>query len=95
MKFKKYLKDCNPSYVMTLETHSISSYQSIKLANRFYYKSIVFSWQNVESIPKYFFQKYIQKKVLSRLEYLLAGTVDTKRYLIKKGADPKKIYINP
>ena len=95
LKFKKYIKKFNPKYILTFETHSISSYQAIRLANKFNFKSAVFSWQNVETIPKLFFQRYLQKKVLSKSVYLLAGTFDTKKYLEKKGANPNKIYINP
>ena len=65
------------------------------LANRFKFKPVVFSWQNVETIPKLFFQKYLQKKILDNTAYLLAGTFDTKIYLEKKGANPDNIYINP
>ena len=95
LKFKKYIKEYLPAFVMTIETHSLSSYQSIKLSKRFNYKPVVFSWQNVMSIPKYYFQDYIQRKVLRNSMYFLAGTIDTKNYLIKKGADLRKIFINP
>ena len=95
LKFSKYLKCYKPNFVLTIETHSLSSYQSIKLSKKNKFKSVVFSWQNIDSIPKYFFQKYIQKIVLSNSFYLLAGTQDVKNYLIKKGADQKKIFINP
>ena len=78
---------------MTLETHSITSYQSIKLSRKYNYKSIVFSWQNMESVPKYFFQKYIQQKLLEDVDCLIVGTVYAKKYLIKKGADPDRIFI--
>ena len=92
--FKRSVKEIQPSYVMTIETHSISSYQAVKLAEKFKYKSVIFSWQNLESIPKYFFQSYIQKKVLKESDYLLAGTLETKKYLIKKGAFEDKIFVN-
>jgi glycosyltransferase involved in cell wall biosynthesis len=95
LKFKKIINDIKPAYVMTIETHSISSYQSIKAAGKFIFKPVVFSWQNMETIPKYFFQSRIQKKVLKRSDYLIAGTPGTKKYLIKKHADPGKIFINP
>ncbi len=95
LRFKKLINDIKPSYVMTLETHSISSCQSIKAAGKFNFKSVVFSWQNMETIPKYFFQSLIQKKVLKGSDYLMAGTPDTKKYLIKKHADPGKVFINP
>ena len=95
LKFGTYIRKYNPDFVLTIETHSISSYQSIKLSNKFNFKSVIFSWQNVETIPKYFFQKHIQRKVLLKSNYLLGGTSDTKRYLIKKGAEKNKIFINP
>ena len=95
LKFGNYIRKYNPDFVLTIETHSVSSYQSIKLSNKFNFKSVIFSWQNVESIPKYFFQERIQRKVLLKSNYLLAGTFDTKKYLIKKGAEKSKIFINP
>ena len=94
-KFKYYVKEYNPDYVLTIESHSISSYQSVRLSGKFNYKSVVFSWQNASYIPKFFIQKFIQKKVLSRCSCLLAGSPSAKDYLIKKGADPGKIFINP
>ena len=95
LKFKKLINDIKPSYVMTIETHSISSYQSVKAAGKLNYKPVVFSWQNMKTIPKYFIQSRIQKKVLKNSDYLIAGSPGTKQYLIKKHADPDKIFINP
>ena len=94
-KFKYYLKEYNPDFVLTIETHSISSHQSAKLSGKFNYKHAVFSWQNSSSMPKFFIQKLIQKKVIARSSYLLAGTSSVKDYLLKKGAGKDKIYINP
>ena len=94
-KFKYYLKEYNPDYVLTIETHSISSYQSIRLSGKFNYKTAVFSWQNASSIPKFFIQKLIQRKVLAGCSCFLAGTPAVKDYLVKKGADNDKIFINP
>ena len=48
----------------------------------------------MESIPKYFFQKYIQKKVLHHADYLLAGTSE-KKIFINERCSPNKIFINP
>jgi glycosyltransferase involved in cell wall biosynthesis len=92
---KKFVKKYNPSFVMTLETHSISSFQSIKLSNIFNFKPIVFSWQNLDTIPKYFFQSFIQKKIILNSMYMIAGTYRTKKYLEKKGGESNKIFINP
>ena len=94
-KFKYFIKEYNPDYVLTAETYSFSSYQSAKLSKKFNYKQVVFSWQNISSMQKFFFQKIIQKKVFARTSYLLAGTPLTKNYLIKKGADRGKVFINP
>ena len=95
LKFKKLIKKIEPAYVMTIETDSVSSYQSIKAAGRFNFKSVVFSWQNLDTFPKYFFRSFIQKKILKSSDYLIAGTSGTKNYLVKKHAEPGKIYINP
>ena len=81
--------------MLTAETYSISSYQSAKLSTRYNYKPVVFSRQNVFSTPKFFFQKFIQKKVLARSSHLLAGTPSAKAYLLKKGAVAGKVFINP
>jgi glycosyltransferase involved in cell wall biosynthesis len=94
-KFKYYLQEYNPDYVLTAEIHSVSSYQSAKLSKKFKYKPVVFSWQNASSMPKFFITKFIQKKVLARTSYLLAGTPLTKNYLLKKGAVTGNIFINP
>ncbi|MFZ0453669.1 MAG: glycosyltransferase family 4 protein [Ignavibacteriaceae bacterium] len=94
-KFRYYIHEYNPDFVLTAESHSISSYQSIKLSKKFKYKPVVFSWQNTSSIPRFVIQKFIQKKVLSRTNYLLAGTSLTKDYLLKKGAEKEKIFVNP
>ena len=95
LELKYYIRKYLPSYVLAFETHSISSYQVIKFSKRFNFKPVIFSWQNVDSIPKLSFQSYLQKNILSRAAILLAGTFDTKKYLERKGADPDKVYINP
>ncbi|MEJ2615462.1 MAG: glycosyltransferase [Ignavibacteriaceae bacterium] len=90
-KFKYYLQEYNPDYVLTSEIHSVSSYQSAKLSKKFNYKPVVFNWLNASSKPKFFITKFIQKKVLARTDYLLAGTPLTKNFLLKK----EKVFINP
>ena len=95
LKFKEYIKEYKPDYVLTIETHSIASFQSIKLSKQFNFESIIFSWQNAETIPRYFFQRLIQKYILFNSNFLLAGSIDAKDYLIMKGAESKKIFINP
>ena len=94
-QFRYLVEEYKPDFVMTIEAHSISSYQSAKLSKKFNYKAVVFSRQNKASMPKYLFQKFIQRKVLSQCTYLLAGTPGTKDYLVKKHAGPDKIFINP
>ena len=94
-KFKFFIKEYNPDYVMTVETFSFSSYQSAKLSKKYKYKPVVFSWQNRSFMPKYFLQKFIQKKVLALTEYLFAGTPSAKNYLLKKGAEKGRVFINP
>jgi glycosyltransferase involved in cell wall biosynthesis len=94
-QFKYIVEEYKPDFVITIESHSISSYQSAKLSKKFNYKAVVFSWQNQASMPKYLFQKFIQKKVLLLSSHLLAGTPDTKDYLVQKHAGTDKIFINP
>ena len=94
-KFKYFIKEYNPDYVLTVETFSFSSYKSAKLSQKFNYKPVVFSWQNRPSMPRFFFQKFIQKKVLNQARYLFAGTPSAKNYLLKKGVEKGRIFINP
>lgn len=56
---------------------------------------MVFEWENVQTIPKYAFQKSVQGKVIQKSDYLIAGSADTKKYLIEKGGSASKIFINP
>ena len=94
-KLKYYLNEYKPDFVLTLEPHSVSSYQSVKLSKKFNFKHIVFCGDNTVSMLKHFITKSMQKKVIAGSSYLLAGTPGIKNYLLKRGADPGKIFINP
>lgn len=94
-RLKRIIKSFNPHFILTIETHSISSFQSMKFAANYKFTPVIFVWENTLKIPKYFFQREIQKKVIKRSELLIAGSADAKRYLIDKGANNDKIYINP
>lgn len=94
-KLRNYLELVKPDYILTQETHSFSSYQAVNLAAKYNFKSVVFEWENVQSIPKHFFQKKIQREVVSKSSFLVAGSNDAKRYLLEKGGNADKIFINP
>lgn len=92
---RKLVTDFNPDFILTLETHSISAMQCVKTAKQIGAQSVIFTWQNLLTIPKLKFQKIIQKKVISDCDILIGGSIDSKEYLIKKGANPNKIFIIP
>ena len=81
--FRKILRIFEPQFILSLETHSVSAYQSIKIATKLKIYSIVFSWQNLTTIPKIRVQKILQKFILAKSSFLIAGSIDTKNYLSK------------
>jgi glycosyltransferase involved in cell wall biosynthesis len=84
-----------PDVVLALETHSLAALQSVVLARKLGAKSAVFTWQNVDSIPKYTLQKLPQRYVLRHADYFLAGSEDSVRYLTSKGADRDRVTVIP
>ena len=91
----KIARSWKPNIIFSLESHSFSSYQSIKIAKKLEAMSVIFTWQNVKTIPKLRIQKILQKTILKKSHFLIAGSIDSKNYLVCKGASPNKIYIVP
>ncbi len=91
----KIAQSWRPNFILSLESHSLSAYQSVKIAEKLKAKSVIFTWQNVKTIPKLWLQKILQKIILKKSNFLIAGSIDSKRYLVNKGAQPNKIHIIP
>jgi len=93
--FKEFINDFKPDYVLTIEPHTLSSFQSIYYSKLFNYKSIIFSWQNLLSIPKYCIQKKILDYNKKRCWLFLAGTIDVKNYYLSNSIQEEMISICP
>ena len=91
----KIAQSWRPNFILSLESHSLSAYQSIKIAEKLKAMSVIFTWQNVKTIPKLWIQKILQKIILTKSNFLIAGSIDSKVYLVNKGAKPSKIHIIP
>jgi glycosyltransferase involved in cell wall biosynthesis len=91
----KIAQSWKPNFIISLESHSLSAYQSIKIAKKLKALSVIFTWQTVKTIPKLWIQKKLQKAIFRRSNFLIAGSVDSKLYLVNKGATPNKIHIIP
>jgi glycosyltransferase involved in cell wall biosynthesis len=92
---KRIARGFKPDVILSLETHSLAAYQSVRLAKELGIRSAVFTWQNVDTIPKYFIQKLPQQYVIRNADHFLAGSSDALRYLTAMGADRKKISVIP
>jgi len=85
----------NPDVILSLETHSLAAFQSVMLARELGARSAIFTWQNVDAVPRYFLQKLPQLYTIRHADYFLAGSSDALRYLTAKGAERNKISIIP
>jgi len=92
---RNILKEFQPQFIFSIETHSFAAYHSIRMAAKLRAMSVIFTWQNVKTIPKLWIQKFIQKAILKKSDFLIAGSIHSKYYLLNKGAEEKKIYIIP
>lgn len=84
-----------PHVILSLETHSLAAFQSVRLARELGARSAVFTWQNVDSIPRYLIQKLPQHYVIRHAGHFLAGSSDALRYLTAMGADRGRISVIP
>jgi hypothetical protein len=57
LDLKRIASRFNPDVILSLETHSLAAFQSVRLARELGAQSAVFTWQNVDSVPRYFIQK--------------------------------------
>jgi glycosyltransferase involved in cell wall biosynthesis len=78
--YKSFIEEFKPDFVLTVEPHTLSTLQSIYFKKKYKYDSIIFSWQNLNTIPKYYFQKVILKYNLKNSNYLIGGTRDVVNY---------------
>ena len=91
----KIAQNWKPNFILSTKSHTFSAYQSVKIAEKLKAVSVIFTWQNVKTIPKLWIQKILQKIILKKSNFLIAGSIDSKIYLVNKGAKPNKIHIIP
>jgi glycosyltransferase involved in cell wall biosynthesis len=95
VSFQNIVKQIRPDYIVTVEPHTLATFQSLLHSRGHGSASVVFTWQNLESIPKYFLQKLLLRYTKEHSDCLLAGTTDAKNYLINKRFNKQSIFVLP